>query len=166
MIVLLEAGVLLVANLCKRIFSNKRATEISNSTLPLARTIYVKPIRISTVKSGRNVKPMVNHWACARAHAYHGAFFFSRSLFMRRKVRNADWHLWALHALNRYENHDSGFFYHTLLLSRSETCITFILKEQKPFKTKELKCCITLRFVTPYLLAVLGVYNLQDKPFK
>ena len=50
--------------------------------------------------------------ACARVHAYHGAFFFSRGLFMRRKVRNADWHLWALHALNRYEKHDSVFLPH------------------------------------------------------
>jgi len=37
------------------------------------------------------------------------SFFFSRCLFMWRKVRNADRHLWELHTLNRHEKHDSSF---------------------------------------------------------
>ena len=76
MIVLLKADVLLADNLCERIFSNKRATEITNGTLPLARTIHVKPIRIFTVNNEKDTKTMVYHWACARVHAYHEVFSF------------------------------------------------------------------------------------------
>jgi len=59
MIVLLKAGVLLAVNLCECIFSNKRAPDISNSTLPLARTIHVEPIRIFTENGYKDTNPMV-----------------------------------------------------------------------------------------------------------
>jgi len=75
MIASLKAGVLLAANLCECIFYNKRATDISNSTLPLARTIHIEAIRIFTANGDKDTKPMEYLWACTRVHAYHGAFF-------------------------------------------------------------------------------------------
>ncbi len=85
---------------------------------------------------------------------------------MRHKVRNADWHLWALHSLNRYEKHDSGF-----------CTIPYCCRGAKPasFKLKTrvnlllalgFRAASTKNKRAPYRPAVLGVYNLQDKPFK
>jgi len=85
---------------------------------------------------------------------------------MWRKVRNADWHLWALHTLYRYGKHDSDF-----------CTIPYCCRVAKPASLKlktRLNLLFTLGFraastknkVTRYRLSVLGVYNLQDKPFK
>jgi len=50
---------------------------------------------------------------------------------MGRKVRNADWHLWALHTLNPYEKHDSGFFTtpYCLLFAKPASLLTLATQE-------------------------------------
>jgi len=58
------------------LFFNKRASDISNSTLPLAKSIHFKAIRIFTENCDKGTKAVAYLWACDRVHAYHGTFSF------------------------------------------------------------------------------------------
>ena len=77
-------------------------------------------------------------------------FSFHAALFMGRKVRNADWHLWALHTLNPYEKHDSGFFTTPYCLL-SQKLVPFIpITCLKPFVYKGKKVVPLIIFVALY----------------
>jgi len=58
------------------VFSNKRAPDIANGTLPLARTIHFKSIRIFTENDDKNTNPMVTHRHALGCMLITGLFSF------------------------------------------------------------------------------------------